>query len=69
MRRVVEDKPAPLPAVPKDLRTVCLKCLTKNPSDLDATAAARAEDLERFTRGEPVSAVPLSPHQAAWRWA
>lgn len=69
MRRALEDAPASLPDVPNDLRIVCLKCLAKKPSDRYATAAALAEDLERFACGEPVTAVPLSPLQTAWRWA
>lgn len=69
MRKVAQDSPRPLAAaVPKDLRVICLKCLSKRPEDRYATAAALADDLERFTRGEPVSAVPLTPVQALWRW-
>lgn len=68
MKRAAEELPAPLTA-PRDLRTVCLKCLAKAPEDRYASAAALAEDLERFARGEPVSAVPLTPWQTAWRWA
>lgn len=70
MRKVAQDSPRPLPAtVPKDLRVICLKCLAKRPEDRYATAAALADDLERFTRGEPVSAVPLTLPQTLWRWA
>lgn len=70
MRKVAQDSPRPLPAtVPKDLRVICLKCLSKRQEDRYATAAALADDLERFVRGEPVSAVPLTPAQALWCWA
>jgi WD40 repeat protein len=69
MRRAAEETPASLPGVPKDLHTVCLKCLAKAPDDRYPSAAALAEDLERFSRGEPVSAVPLTTVQATWRWA
>ena len=69
-RQVSECSPPPLPAkLPKDLRTVCLKCLAKNPSDRYSSAAALAEDLERFSRGESVSASPLSTAKLLWRWA
>lgn len=69
IRRAAEKDPDPLPAVPKDLRTICFKCLAKNPADRYRSAASLADDLERFARGEPVSAVPLTPMQTAWRWA
>jgi WD40 repeat protein len=69
MRRVAEDAPESLPNVPRDLWTICLKCLAKAQKDRYASAAALADDLERFARGEPVSAVPLTPLQTAWRWA
>lgn len=67
-RKVKEEQPASLPGVPRDLRTICLKCLAKRPQDRYASAAALADDLERFSRGEPVSAVPLTvaEHMANW---
>jgi WD40 repeat protein/tRNA A-37 threonylcarbamoyl transferase component Bud32 len=69
IRRAAENEPEPLPSVPKDLRTICFKCLAKRPADRYRSAASLADDLERFARGEPVSAVPLAPMQTAWRWA
>ena len=69
MRRAVEERPAPLPDVPGDLRTVCFKCLAKKAEDRYRSAASLADDLERFARGEPVSAVPLPPAQVLWRLA
>ena len=68
-RMVVEDAPRPLENVPRDLHTVCLKCLEKNQADRYATAAALADELERFSRSKPVLAVPHSPAERLWRWA
>lgn len=69
IRRAVEQSPEPLKDVPRDLSTICLKCLEKDPARRYRSAAALADDLERFTRGEPVSAVPLTGLETAWRWA
>lgn len=68
-RKVVEETPAKITEVHRDLETICLKCLEKEPARRYVSALALAEDLERFARGEPIRARPLTTPEALWRWA
>lgn len=57
------------PRVPKDLDTICMKCLEKEPARRYATAQQVADELRRFLNGEPIIARPASKLEYAWRWA
>jgi tetratricopeptide (TPR) repeat protein len=70
--QVLADEPvrvrAVQPRVPRDLETVCHKCLHKDPRRRYDTAEALAEDLRRFRAGEPVNARAAGPLERAARW-
>ncbi|AWI09889.1 protein kinase domain-containing protein [Ereboglobus luteus] len=55
------------PAVPRDLDTLCMKCLAHNPADRYGSAAELADDLDNFLAGRSVTASPPSLAGQLWR--
>jgi tRNA A-37 threonylcarbamoyl transferase component Bud32 len=72
LRLVTDQTPRPVraerAAVSRDLETICLKCLEKDPQARYASAEAVADDLDRFLRREPIRARPIGQFGRLVRW-
>jgi WD40 repeat protein/serine/threonine protein kinase len=72
MEQVMREEPRPPrrlnDKIPRDLETICLKAMAKEPTRRYATARALADDLRRFLQGEPILARPISTWERGLNW-
>jgi serine/threonine protein kinase/tetratricopeptide (TPR) repeat protein/WD40 repeat protein len=72
VEKVLHEPPAPLRKIdshiPRDLETVVLKCLAKDPAERYASAEALAEDVRRFLADRPIRARRSTWREQTWRW-
>jgi WD40 repeat protein/tRNA A-37 threonylcarbamoyl transferase component Bud32 len=70
--QVMQDEPRPPrrlnDRIPRDLETICLKAMAKEPAQRYPAASDLASDLRRFLSGEPPRARPVSQREKLWRW-
>lgn len=73
LRQVLDSDPIPVrqlvPTIPRDLGTICAKCLNKDPAKRYASAAEMSADLQRHLDDKPILARPASRVERASKWA
>jgi tRNA A-37 threonylcarbamoyl transferase component Bud32 len=73
VRQVTDDEPVPpsrlVPRVPRDLETICLKCLQKEPKKRYESAQDLAADLDRYRSGNPIQARRTPFWERGWKWS
>jgi formylglycine-generating enzyme required for sulfatase activity/tRNA A-37 threonylcarbamoyl transferase component Bud32 len=73
IQQVLTEEPAPPSQLrrgaPRDLETICLKCLRKQPGQRYASAEALADDLRRYRQGEAITARAVGRIERAVKWA
>ena len=72
LQQVLEDEPRPIrrlnDRVPRDMETIALKCMEKEPRHRYQTAGELADELERFLTHRPIAARPIGRIERSWRW-
>jgi hypothetical protein len=72
LQQIVHDEPSSLrklkSSVPRDLETICLKCLEKESAKRYGDAQDLADDLRRFLQGKPIHARRITTAGRVWRW-
>jgi serine/threonine protein kinase/tetratricopeptide (TPR) repeat protein len=73
VRQVTDDEPVPpsrlVPRVPRDLETICLKCLQKEPKKRYESAQDLADDLDRYRSGNPIQPRRTPVWERGWKWS
>ena len=72
LQQVLEEEPRPIrrlnDRVPRDMETIALKCMEKEPRHRYQTAGELADELERFLTHRPIAARPIGRIERSWRW-